>query len=137
MHDLYLSAHVPPWLDDEAVRLLGEGCTAFARYELAHTSILERGRETVVLPCRSHKIMNTLAVLLQACGVAVEQDGVALIVAGRPAADLRALCANLAVESVPDTRDVPVKQLDEHDDFLGEDLLAQSYAARLMDVAQT
>jgi ATP-dependent Lhr-like helicase len=140
MRDLYLSMHVPPWLDDEAVHMLGEGRAAFARHELDRTAILERGRETLILPWRGDKIMNTLAVLLQACEVAVEQDGVALVVEGRSAADLRGLCTNLAVESVPDARDVatgvPVKQLDKHDKFLDEDLLAHSYAARLLDVSE-
>lgn len=33
--------------------------------------------------------------------------------------------------------DVPVKQLDKHDHLLDEDLLAHSYAARLLDVPAT
>jgi ATP-dependent Lhr-like helicase len=140
MRGLYLSNRVAPWLDDEAVRLLGEGRAAFARHELAHTSILEQGRETVVLPWRGDKIMNTLAVLLQASEVPVEQDGVALVVPECPAARLRALFADLAARPEADAHhvaaDVPVKQLDKHDHYLGEDLLEHSYTARLLDVPQ-
>ena len=141
MHDLYLSTHVPPWLDDEAVHLLGEGRAAFARYGLAHTAIVECGRETLVLPWRGDKIMNTLAVLLQGSEVAVAQDGVALVVPGCSATQLRALFADLAARPEPNAHElaaeVPVKQLDKHDHLLDEDLLAYSYAARLLDVTDT
>ena len=138
MRDLYTATRVAPWLDGDAVDLLGEGRAAFARYELAHTAMVECGRETVVLPWRGDKIMNTLAVLLQACEVAVELDGVALSVDGCSAAHLQALFADLAARPEPDAHQlavaVPVKELDKHDHFLGEDLLAHSCAARLLDV---
>ena len=140
MRDLYLSTRIPPWLDAEAVQLLAEGRAAFARYGLEQTAIVECGRETVVLPWRGDKIMNTLAVLLQASEVAVAQDGVALVVPGHPAVQLQALFANLATEPEPDAHDVavavPVKELDKHDHLLDEELLAYSYAARLLDIPQ-
>jgi ATP-dependent Lhr-like helicase len=141
MRDLYLSTRVPPWLDHEAVRLLDEGRAAFARYELDHIAIVERGRETLILPWRGDKIMNTLAVLLQSAEVPVEQDGVALTVPGCSPTQLRALFTDLAARPEPDPNElaakVPVKQLDKHDHLLGEPLLASSYAARLLDVAES
>jgi ATP-dependent Lhr-like helicase len=85
--------------------------------------------------------MNTLAVLLQAAEMPVEQDGVALVVDGCSAAQLRALFAELAARPTPPAHNIatsiPVKQLDKHDRFLGEDLLSHSYAARLLDVTDT
>ena len=134
------SPRLPPGRADEAVEMLGEGRDAFARYELERTAILEQGRETLVLPWRGDKIMNTLAVLLHAAEVSAEHERVALVVPGCSTGQLRALFAALASRPEPVAHElaaeVPVKQLDKHDRFLDEELLAHSYAARLLDVPQ-
>ncbi|TCK22776.1 DEAD/DEAH box helicase [Pseudonocardia endophytica] len=141
MRRIYLSDDVPGWIDAEAAGLLGEGRAAFARLGLAHTGFVSRGNETLVLPWRGDKIMNTLAVLMQTHGLAVAQDGVALTVDGVSAQSLQDLLAGLAASPAPDAlelaAEVPGLELDKHDRYLPRELLVHSYAARFLDAPNT
>lgn len=138
MRAIYLGDHQPSWLDDQAAALLEQGRYAFHRFALADTPYIDRGSETLVLPWRGDKIMNTLAVLFSLHGLEVAQDGVALTVAGASAKSLRQLLADLAGGPIADPYElalaVPAKAADKYDPYLSDDLLTRAYAARALDV---
>jgi ATP-dependent helicase Lhr and Lhr-like helicase len=134
----YMDDAVPVYLDRTAQRLLAEGRAAFQRLSLDQQPIVSWGRDTVLVPWRGDKIMNTLAVLLRVHRLEVGQDGVALTVRRTNAVGLWKLLGRLAGEPPPDPLEladtVANKAADKHDQYLGDDLLTASYAARSLDV---
>jgi ATP-dependent helicase Lhr and Lhr-like helicase len=138
MRTLYESTVVPVYLDGTAQRLLDEGRDAYRRLLLHEQRLVSWGRDTVVLPWRGDKIMNTLAVVLRGQRVEVGQDGVALTVRRIDAAGLWELTRELADAPPPDplelAESVANKAADKHDCYLDDALLTQSYAARSLDV---
>lgn len=141
MRGLYLDDHTPPWIDDRAAAMLAQGRAAFARYDLAKTAMIERGKDTLLLPWRGDKILNTIGVVLRAEGARVGHEKAALHVSDLSPAELSSLCRSITTSPAPGAlrlaEHVPVKQLDKHDRFVTEPLLAHSYSARYLDVPST
>lgn len=102
------------------------------------TPIVHWGRDTIIFPWRGDRVMNTLAVLLAKEGLDVGQDGVALTCRNTTPDRLLTVVSRLAASPMPDAialaRDVKIKAKDKHDQFLGEELLSASYAARDLDL---
>lgn len=138
MFRLYQEDVVPAYLDATAQRLLDEGRAAFRRRRLDRQPFVSWGRDTVLLPWRGDKIMNTLSVVLQTQRVEVGQDGVALTVRRTEAGALWELICRLADAPPPDpvqlAESVTNKEADKHDQYLTESLLTTAYASRSLDV---
>ncbi len=138
MRQWYESGDVPPYLDRIAQRLLDEGRSSYKRLRLAEQPIVSWGRDTVLMPWRGDKIMNTLAVVLRQHDLEVGQDGVALTVRRTDAFGLWELIRDLAADRQPNplvlAETVANKAAEKHDRFLTEELLIASYAARSLDV---
>ena len=134
----YESDAVAVYLDRTAQRLLDEGRAAFRRLSLDRQPIVSWGRDTVLLPWRGDKIMNTLAVVLRVHRLEVGQDGVALTVRRTNPTGLWELLSRLADEPAPDPLEladtVANQAADKHDQYLSDPLLTASYAARSLDV---
>jgi ATP-dependent helicase Lhr and Lhr-like helicase len=139
MHSLYETETVPVYLDRTGQRMLDEGRAAYRRLALDVQPFVSWGRDTVLLPWRGDKIMNTLAVVLRNQHLEVGQDGVALTVRRASTVGLWQLIRRLADERPPDPEElaetVANKAADKHDNYLDEALLTASYAARSLDVS--
>ncbi|GII52765.1 hypothetical protein Pth03_11540 [Planotetraspora thailandica] len=83
--------------------------------------------------------MNTIALSLLAQDVAVERQGIGLLLVGVGAGEARDLLEKMAAGPPPDAgelaRLVPDKRVEKDDGYLGESLLSLAYAARSLDVA--
>jgi ATP-dependent helicase Lhr and Lhr-like helicase len=138
MRTWYEGDAVPVYLDRTAQRLLDEGRAAYCRLGLDQQPLLSWGRDTVLLPWRGDKIMNTLSVVLRDHRLEVGQDGVALTVRRTTVVGLWELIQQLASAPPPDPLElaekVANKAADKHDNYLDEALLTKSYAARSLDV---
>jgi len=138
MDHIYRGDDVPIYLDRLAQELLGEGRAAFARMRLAKSPIIGWGKETLLFPFRGDRIVNTLAVVLAGRGLEVGQDGGALTIRGTDPFGLWRLLRELAAGPEPDPVELAAgvanKEVDKHDRFLTDELLALGYAARSLDV---
>jgi len=138
MHRLYRSSGVPRYLDTTARTLLAEGRAGFHAYGHAASRIFSRRSETVLFPWRGDRIMNTLAVVLAAHGLAIGQDGLAITVGNCSPAQLMELIRQLAAGPAPDSEAlaarVRAKIHDKYDRYLSEEVLNRAYAARALDV---
>ncbi|MEQ4209396.1 DEAD/DEAH box helicase [Actinopolymorpha sp. B9G3] len=138
MRTWYEADAVPVYLDRTAQRLLAEGRAAYRRLSLDQQPLLSWGRDTVLLPWRGDKIMNTLSVVLRDHRLEVGQDGVALTVRRTNVVGLWELIRQLACAPPPDPLElaekVANKAADKHDNYLDDALLTKSYAARSLDV---
>lgn len=83
--------------------------------------------------------MNTIALSLLAEGIAVERQGVGLLLAGVGVGEAGGLLEKLVAGPPPEAgelaRLVPDKRVEKHDGHLGEGLLSLAYAARSLDAA--
>jgi ATP-dependent Lhr-like helicase len=138
MRRLYRSGETPRYLDATARTLLAEGRAAFHAYGHATHRIFSWGPETVLLPWRGDRIMNTLAVVLATHGLEVGQDGLAITVGNCSPAQLLDVVGELATGPTPDpvalAATVRAKVHDKYDRYLSEEILNLAYAARALDV---
>jgi ATP-dependent Lhr-like helicase len=141
MRALYQNTIVPAYLSATSQRLLSEGRTAFHRLRLDRSPLYAYGNHTILFPWRGDLIMNTLAVALKREGLEVSEDGVAIECKDTSPESLLRILTRLASSPEPDpcslANDVLVKQQDKHDQYLGESLLTEAYAARSLDVPAT
>ncbi|TDC60704.1 DEAD/DEAH box helicase [Actinomadura sp. GC306] len=141
MRVVYESDEMPIYLDSGAQKLLTEGRNAYRRLNLAQTSIVGWGNDTLLIPLRGDTIMNTLALALHRHGISVNHQGVALVLDGTAADRATSVLTALAAEPPPDPESlaalVPDQVIEKYDDVLGEELRAIAYAARKLDVPAT
>lgn len=139
MRSLLEGREVPAYLDAAGQRFLDEARSNYQRLRLDMSPIVPWGRDTIIFPWRGDRVMNTLAVLLASQGLEVAQDGVAIACRNTTPRRLLMVVTELAASPMPDAvdlaREVKIKVKDKHDQFLGEELLTASYAARDLDVA--
>ncbi|WP_433376158.1 DEAD/DEAH box helicase [Streptosporangium sp. CA-115845] len=138
MRRIYEDSAVPVYLDTTAQTLLGEGRDAYRRFRLRETPLVRWGNDTVLFPFGGDVIMTTIALSLLAEGVAVERQGVGLLLAGVSLGETGDLLEKLAADAPPEidtlARLVPDKRVEKYDGLLGEQLLARAYAARSLDI---
>lgn len=138
MYRIYCSEDVPIFLNATARDLLREARDSFTQHNLAQTSILANGWQTLVFCWMGDRVMNTLLVQLQAQGVSVSRDAIALIVNGLSPQEVRRQLYAIAVKPLanPDTLATRVKNLivEKSDHFLSQELLCQNYASGFLDV---
>jgi ATP-dependent helicase Lhr and Lhr-like helicase len=141
MRSIYEDISVPAYLNATSQQLLSEGRAAFRRLQLDRSPIYSHGNNTVVFPWRGDLIMNTLAVVLINEGIETSLEGVALECRNTSSERLLAVLSKLSSFPAPDpivlARRVVNKVQDKYDQYLGEPLLAEAYAARNLDVAAT
>jgi ATP-dependent Lhr-like helicase len=101
MRSLYESAEPPepPFADGMAKRFLREGREQFERYNLRENSVIEQGRDTVILTWLGDSANNTLKLLLKYHEITAYTGGLGLTVPGRSRAEV--------VETLAAIRDAP------------------------------
>lgn len=137
MLELYASSTVPAFLDATARELLDEGRATFARHRLAERSLVDRGRDTLLVCWRGDRILDTIQVMLQQQGVTVARDGLVLTAHGVSAADLLTVIRRAVLAGTPDPRDLAAsvknRRSEKYDALLTDDLMALEYAGRHID----
>ncbi len=137
MRTVLASGHVPAFLDPAAIDLLDQARQAFQRQQLAERSVLDLGSGSVIVPWVGTTTSHTLALELQAAGVDVSVDGLALTCPRNTRADvldaLRTLVANGPADPFVLAGQVAAKTENKYEPWLSEHLLCQDYAARRVD----
>jgi ATP-dependent helicase Lhr and Lhr-like helicase len=137
MLELYCSQRVPAYLDSRAQDLLMEGRESFLRMRLRGSSRLLVGDRLYLFPWRGDRAVQTLLLQLQARGLAVEDEGVALAVGGTEEAaieqHLRALAAAGPADGWALAAGVTNKEAEKYDGYLPDELLSLDFAARGLD----
>jgi ATP-dependent Lhr-like helicase len=140
MRTFYESDAVPIYLDSTGQALLDEGRRNFQRLRLADRQLVDWGDDTVVLPWRGDRVLNTVSVALNSMGLRVAKDGVGLTVVGSRPAVVASAAAELVALGEPDAtmlaQDVAVKVRDKYDEYLSDHLLSLAYASCSLDVAE-
>ncbi|GAA0976281.1 hypothetical protein GCM10009555_035590 [Acrocarpospora macrocephala] len=141
MRLIYESSTVPAYLDVTGQQLLDEGRQAYRRLGLRSNPFVGFGNDTLLFPFRGDTIMTTLTLALHARGFTVTRQGLALAMSDITPLAAARLLDELTETGLPDAIAlaglVPDKRIDKYDDVLSEPLLARSYAARKIDLAQT
>ncbi len=139
MRTVFESKEIPPYLDAVARDLLIEGRANFDRLGLREKCLLAVGRDTVFFPWTGDRAMHTLLVQMTRLGFSVATSGVALIFEDATSdcveSALRDLLSRGFDDPVSLARVVENKRIDKHDHLLPADLLAASYASRMLDCA--
>ena len=134
---VYTSTDTPIFLDRGARDLLLEGRREFGRLGLTTSRLLADGTATQVLPWRGDRVLNTLAIALQAVGQQVTRSAVALILErATPETASIALQAALSgplQDAVGLARSLPTRVVEKFDLFVDDDLLAEDHAGRAFD----
>ncbi len=137
MRTVLASTEVPAYLDPAATDLLSQARQAFQQQRLAQRSVLDLGSSSVIVPLAGTTTSHTLALELQAAGVDVSVDGLALTCHRSSRADvlaaLRALVDHGPAHSLVLAAGVQAKGENKYDPWLTEHLLNQDYAARRLD----
>ena len=137
MKSIYESTDVPPFLDNIAATLLEEGRAAYSRYRLAQSPLIEYGDRVAIFCWAGDRVMDTLLVELRERELAVERDGIAIVVNGISISSLiphlRAMAAQGPADAEQLAGTVANKLTEKHHVFLGEDLLSVDYASSRLD----
>lgn len=138
MRELYVGDQMPAYLDATGQQLLDEGRRNFDRLRLSERQLVPWGSDTVVLPWRGDRVLNTLAVAFASVEVPAVRDGVGLTIVSTHSIDVVTAAKTLLERGQPDPEvlagSVPNKLRDEYDEYLSEDMLALAYAAHALDV---
>jgi ATP-dependent helicase Lhr and Lhr-like helicase len=137
MYRLYVSKEVPIFLDAIARDLLNEARTHFNRYRLENTFLLSNGQQTLLFCWKGDLVMNTILVQLQAKGLRVGRDAIALTIEDATPAkvlkELRAIATKPPVNPIALAATVRNKISEKYDPFLSEELLCQNYASSYLN----
>jgi ATP-dependent Lhr-like helicase len=137
MHDVYLSHEVPAYLDETAARLLESARRCFGEAGLREKLIVERGGDALLFCWTSDQVRYTLQALMEHLGHRVELWAVALRAHKAAATELTDhLCEarSLDVGATTLATGLSNKLLCKFDGYLSEDLLAEDYASRMLDL---
>ncbi len=136
MREVYLSADVPPFLDETAARLLEEGRGEFDRLGLRASNIVEIDGDTFLFPWAGSVALGTLALALKGSGLAISTRGV-ILEADRTSADkvvavLRSFEEAPAPDAVYLAMTVGNLVHEKYAPYLPRELLAVGYASDRM-----
>jgi len=136
MRTVYESADVPVFLDAGARTLLQEGRAAYAQHDLARTPFVAHDGDVTFFGWCGDRVLDTLLVQLQARGLDVERDGLALTVSDITTDVLSAHFRVLAeapaaghADPIAVARTIANKAAEKHHPLLSEELLALDYAS--------
>ena len=137
MRDVYLSDHVPPYLDGPARELLAEGRQRFLDLGLDYRPLLRHGADVLLFPWTGDRALDTMALQVCARGARASREGVGLRVGGLIPADLCDLIRDLAAQGPAEPTELAaaVANLaqDKHDGLLPEELSRLNHASRGLD----
>jgi ATP-dependent Lhr-like helicase len=137
MKAVYESAEVPSFLDANARLLLQEGREAYAAYHLSRTPLVEYDKNVAIFCWVGDRVLDTLLIQLRDRELAIERDGVAIVVndisQDALIGHLRALAAQGPADAVQLASTVANKIVEKHHIFLGEELLSMDYASGGLD----
>jgi ATP-dependent Lhr-like helicase len=138
MRQVYESDELPGYLDSTAQRLLAEARANYRNLGIASSPIFAQGNTTWIFPWKGDRVMNTLSVLFTTHGVKASRDGAALSLPVTTPEETSRILESLLSQPLPDpvrlAAFVANKTQDKYDEYLGEDLLNASYAARDLDL---
>jgi ATP-dependent Lhr-like helicase len=141
MLNLYCSDVSPPYLDARAKLMFGEARTFFKMANLQNKRIISSGDEVLLFPWCGDKVMNTLAVQLNADGFKVTLEGVALNVIGTSKQEILQYFQHLKHEKLKTAIElastVKNKITEKYDRFLTEELLSDDYASGNLAIADS
>jgi ATP-dependent helicase Lhr and Lhr-like helicase len=133
MYRVYSSDTVPSFLDAAGQRLLSEARANFAESGLDRTSVLEEGKHTLLFCWQGDIVINTIMVQLQARGLKVCREDLALsvrkIARDELVMHLGELLDDGPADAVELAATVSNKLNEKHDLFLSEELRCLDYAA--------
>jgi ATP-dependent helicase Lhr and Lhr-like helicase len=131
------SSEVLPFLDMPAQALLNQARAAYRKFELERTPIIEYNGKVALFVWCGDRVTDTLLIQLADRGLAVERDGVAIIVNASSgpevAAHVNALAAQGAADAVELAQTVRNKLIEKYHVFMGDELLSLDYAASRLD----
>lgn len=139
MRELLEDVVVPAYLDSRSVELLGQARRAYASSHLDSYPFLAEGADTIVFPWTGDRTLNTLVHVLNTRGVDASAEGAALRLGGTTPQAAAAALADFAEGTEPDPRAVAAtvvnKAQEKFDEWIGESLLEEQFAAADLDCA--
>jgi ATP-dependent Lhr-like helicase len=138
MFGLYVSRHVPAFLDAGAQTLLAQGREAFGNLRLAERRFIENGAECLVFLWAGDRTLDTILALLGQRSFSGTSHQGCLVLSGTDERGLVACFEEIAAGPPPNSRllagSVANKRREKHDGYLSEPLLCADYASRDLDV---
>ena len=136
MSRIYRSDDIPAFLDRTALDLLKEGRENFFRLALDSRYLVRDGKHTLLFCWMGSQVANTICLLLRTRGLAVEPDGIAIMVRDispeRLLEQLKAVVDMGPVDAVNLATIVEDKVAEKHDCFLDEELLNWNYTSNYL-----
>jgi ATP-dependent Lhr-like helicase len=130
---------VPKFLDDVGVRLLTDARETFDQLALRHHSLWRHDDRLLLFPWVGHRAQMALILALASHDITAASHGIAVSAAVKYQDALVAALTALAQAPAPDAaalaRLVPDTKRAKYDGYLGDDLLARSYASERIDAA--
>jgi ATP-dependent helicase Lhr and Lhr-like helicase len=137
MKAVYESPDVPAFLDAGARALLDEGRSAYSRFALSKTSLVEYDGNVALFAWAGDRVVDTLLVQLRDRELPVARDGIALVLSETNRATamshLKALAAQGPADASELASTVANKVVEKHHPYLDEDLLSLDYASAYLD----
>jgi len=137
MKVVYESMEAVAFLDPQARNLLNEGRSAYSRFGLARTSLVEYEGNVALFAWAGDRIVDTLLVQLRDRELPVARDGIALVVnevsRKTVSSHLRALAAEGPADPSQLASTIANKTVEKHHPFLSEELLSLDYGSGLLD----
>lgn len=138
MFRLYRSNYIPPYLDEEAVKLFLEGRDNFTRLQLADNRIIPYGELTLIFPWLGDKVLNSLGILFSLCDIKSSHIGFLLEVQNKTCEEINAILSEISkIENVGPMKLAELvenKEREKYDRYLPDKLLCAEYASRFIDV---
>lgn len=126
------------FLDKQAVELLAEARSAYARLNLENESVLQFGNEARIFTWCGDWVNDTLALMLAKKDVKATNEGLCLVVFNAERDRLRDLLYDIANDKPPKPEDlarlIRNKAREKWDGLLTEELLCKSFASSELDV---
>ncbi|MDR2343111.1 MAG: DEAD/DEAH box helicase [Spirochaetaceae bacterium] len=133
MRELYESGATPPFADEKIKEFLNEGREQYARHNLSENSIIEQGRDTVILTWLGDRANHTLQLLLKRHDITAYTGGLGLTVPGKSCGELVETLDRIKREPRPSLQKALAKsenlRVEKWDWALPRELLIKNYAS--------
>lgn len=138
MRSVFESTDVPPFIDAAAQKLLSQARAAYQRFNLERSPFVHYNDNIALFPWSGDRVTDTLLIQLADRELAVQRDGIAIIVnatkSGELASHIRALAAQGPGDAVELARTVENKLIEKYHVFMDNHLLSLDYASSRLDV---
>jgi ATP-dependent Lhr-like helicase len=137
MKAVYESTDVPAFLDAGARTMLDEGRSAYSRFGLGKTSLVEYDGNVALFAWAGDRVVDTLLVQLRDRELPVARDGIALVLSETSRATAMSHLTALAAQGPADSSELAVtvanKVVEKLHPYLNEELLSLDYASAYLD----